>query len=273
MPTTMTAMLGVQKQVGAVMAVDADLVYDRGWNMGSGRDPNLFYDPVTGYNLHPTQVGRPRPDVGRMFLYESRGRSEQLKLASSFTRRYHNNFQFGLTYTLVFFSDDTGVGNQGYAGWIDNHFDLDLSEQFGRAVDYQRHTLRMNGVYRLPWDISLAGAYFFGSGNYYQSLTGRNPFGSNAGQRLRLDGSIIPVRDLKGDPLHKLDIRLSKDVPLGGSARVSVTAELFNVLNHANFGGYNGVEGRANYGLPRGISARCTCRGAASWGCASASNA
>src|SRR5258708_15487262 len=31
LPTMSTTMVGFQKQVGTVMAVDADLVYDRGW--------------------------------------------------------------------------------------------------------------------------------------------------------------------------------------------------------------------------------------------------
>jgi hypothetical protein len=108
----------------------------------------------------------------------------------------------------------------------------------------------MNGVYRLPRDITVAGAYFFGSGNYFQSLTGLNPFGSNAGQRLRLDGSVISVRDLKGQVLSKLDVRVSKEVRLAGSVRVAGTAEMFNVLNHANYGGYNVVEGLSNYRQP-----------------------
>ena len=108
----------------------------------------------------------------------------------------------------------------------------------------------MNGVYRLPWDVTLAGTYYFGSGNYFQSLTGLNPFGSDAGQRLRPDGSVIPIRDLKGQALHKLDVRASKEVRLAGSVRVAGTAEVFNLLNHANYGGYNVVEGLANYRQP-----------------------
>jgi hypothetical protein len=250
LPTISTTMIGFQQQVGAVMGFDVDLVYERGWNLGSGRDPNLFYDPVTGYNLHPTGVGRPRPDVGSITLYESHGRSEKLQLASSFTRRYRENFQAGLTYTLMFFGRDTGVGAQGYYGVVDNHFDRTLDDQFGRSIDFQRHTLRMNGLYRLPADITLAGSYFYGSGNYFQSITGLNPFGSGAGSRLRADGSIIPVRDLKGKQLHRLDVRVSKEVRLGGSVRVAGMAEVFNLLNHENFGSYNLVEGRANYRKP-----------------------
>jgi Carboxypeptidase regulatory-like domain len=250
LPTISTSMIGFQQQLGSVSAFDADLVYERGWNLGSNRDPNLLYDPVTGYNRHPTQVGRPRSDVGVITLYESLGRSERLQLATAFTRRYHDNFQAAVTYTLMFIGDDTGVGTQGYGGVVDNHFDMDLSDQFGRALDFQRHTLRMNGVYRLPWEITLAGSYFFGSGNYFQSVTGLNPFGSNAGSRLRPNGSVIPVRDYKGMPLHKVDLRVSKEVRLGGTLRVAGTAEVFNLLNHANYGAYNTIEGRSNYGVP-----------------------
>jgi hypothetical protein len=61
---------------------------------------------------------------------------------------------------------------------------------------------------------------------------------------------VIPVRDLKGKALHKLDVRVSKEVRLAGSVRVAGTAEVFNLLNHANYGGYNVVEGVANYGQP-----------------------
>src|SRR5260370_32969832 len=94
----------------------------------------------------------------------------------------------------------------------------------------------MNGVYRLSWDLTLAGAYFFGSGNYFQSLTGLNPFGSNAGQRLRPDGSVIPVHDLEGKALSKLDVRVSTDVRLPRSARVAGTAVGYDPLNHSESG-------------------------------------
>jgi len=249
-PTLSSTMIGFQKQLGAVMGFDADLVYERGWNLGSGRDPNLFYDPATGFNLHPTRVGRPRPDIGGITLFSSKGRSERLQLATSFTRRYQNNFQAGITYTVMFFGRDTGVNASGYSGVVQNHFDLDLSDQFGRSVDFQRHTLRVNGLYQMPADITLAWAYFFGSGNYFQSTFPHNPYGSNAGRLVRPDGSKIDIYDFKGEALHKVDLRLTKDVRLGGSVRLAGTAEVFNVLNHANYGGYNTVEGRSNYGQP-----------------------
>jgi hypothetical protein len=151
----------------------------------------------------------------------------------------------------MFLRDDSGISTSGRTSQtVHNHFDLDLDDQYGRAVDFQRHTLRINGLYRLPWDISLAGAYFFGSGNYFQSTFPHNPFGSGAAARLRPDGSIIPVSDFKGEALHKVDLRLTKEIGLRGSVTLSAVAEVFNLLNRANYGGYNTVETRANYGQP-----------------------
>src|SRR5207247_11222732 len=59
MPYTWQSVLGFQKQVNDVMAFDADLTYWRGYDEESQRDPNLFYDPATGYNRNPAQGGRP----------------------------------------------------------------------------------------------------------------------------------------------------------------------------------------------------------------------
>ena len=43
------------------MAVDADLVYKRGYHFETQNDPNLFYDPATGLSKNPLHV-RPAAD-------------------------------------------------------------------------------------------------------------------------------------------------------------------------------------------------------------------
>ena len=43
------------------------------------------------------------------------------------------------------------------------------------------HTLRLNALWHLPWDFNVAGAYFFGSGNYYSTSFSASPFGAVAG--------------------------------------------------------------------------------------------
>ena len=49
---------------------------------------------------------------------------------------------------------------------------------------------------------------------------------------------MIPRNAFEGLPLHKVDLRLTSDIRLGGTRRVTVIGEVFNLLNHANYGSY-----------------------------------
>lgn len=251
-PFAWQSMLGFQKQLGAVFAVDADLVYWRGYDEDSQRDPNLFYDPVTGFNKDPRVFGRPNPAFGEIILRESQGRSDYMALASSLTRRFRNNFQAGLTYTLMFFKHDNGGGSSAYGGFVNNVFDID--DEWARSSDFQRHTLRANAIYRLPWDVSVAGSLFVGSGNYFNPTSGVNPLGLGVNYsgiiRLRPDFTLLERNSFKGEPLQKIDMRVSKDVVLGG-VRLSGIAEVFNIFNHANYGAYNTLSTSSTFGTPR----------------------
>ena len=126
-------------------------------------------------------------------------------------------------------------------------------------------------LWRGPWGINASGAYFFGSGNYYATTIAANPFGHTGTNRYvtapvtiatdvqdRFDGptsfaigDIVPRNALKGDPLHRVDARLAKDVALPGGMRVSLIGEVFNLLNHKNYGAYQSVINQAAFGAPR----------------------
>jgi hypothetical protein len=62
---------------------------------------------------------------------------------------------------------------------------------------------------------------------------------------------LLPKNALMGLPLHKVDVRFSKDVNLVGSTKISLTAEVFNLFNHANYGTYVGDVTLASFGAPR----------------------
>lgn len=251
LPYTWQSTVGFQKQIGNVMGIDADVTYYRGLSQGQNRDPNLFYDPNTGYNRNPSQFGRPRPDYAKINLYYSEGRSDGLSLATAFTRRFRNNYQYGLTYTLMFFRHDTGTYGGGYGGWTNNHFDIGGNDEWATSLDYQRHTLRMNGIVNLPYGFSMAGAYFLGSGNPYATLFPGDPTGGATGvNRLRPDFTVVPRNAIEGDAIHKVDLRLTKEFRLVGNLKLAGIAEVFNLFNHKNYGAYVGLVGTATYGQP-----------------------
>jgi hypothetical protein len=266
MPYSWQSSIGFQKQLGRVMGFDADLTYLSERDQVRGRDPNLFYDPVTGYNLDPAKFGRPNPSYGELQWMESTGKTETMLLSTSFTRRFKDNFQGGLTYTRTLDRNDntTGFGIQA-----NNQFNLD--GDWSRSTDFQRDTLRANGIVNLPWQVTLAASYFYGSGSYYNATLAGRPYNKPGTNRLNLGAPIVipaavldrwdgpdvigtgvvwPRNALRGLPLHKVDMRVSKTVTLAGDLKVTVLGEVFNVLNRNNFGGYTAQLDSASFGQP-----------------------
>jgi hypothetical protein len=68
--------------------------------------------------------------------------------------------------------------------------------------------------------------------------------------RLRPDGTIVPRNNFVGDPLHRVDLRLTQRFRLGGRASLDDILEAYNLFNHENYGNYEVRESNANYGKP-----------------------
>jgi hypothetical protein len=266
MPWSYQSSIGFQKQLGQVMGFDADLTYVGERDQVRGRDPNLFYDPVTGYNKNPTTFGRPNPAYGQVQWMESTGKTEAMLLATSFTRRYRNNFQAGVTYTRTLKRNDntTGFGIQA-----NNQFDLD--DDWSRSTNFQRDTFRANGIINLPWQVTIGASYFYGSGDYRNATLSGRPYNKPGTNRLNLGapivipeavrgrwegpdvietGSVWPRNALRGLPLHKVDMRLSKSMGNVNELRITLLAEVFNLFNRKNFGSYNTQLDSASFGQP-----------------------
>jgi hypothetical protein len=65
---------------------------------------------------------------------------------------------------------------------------------------------------------------------------------------------VVPRNALRGFPLHKVDLRLSKRFTLHGNTAVTGLAEVFNVFNQKNYGNYTGQVDSARFGLPAASS-------------------
>ncbi|MBI3493761.1 MAG: TonB-dependent receptor [Acidobacteria bacterium] len=273
MPYTWQSSIGFQRQLGPVMGVEADLVHWRWYNDTRTRDVNLFYDPVTGYNKDPGIYGRPNPAYDQINWFESTGKQDYLALATSFTRRFQKGFQGGVTYTLMFYKHEDG--DIGYVnGTANNQFDTPGGE-WARSTDFQRNTVRLHGTFELPLGFSTSVIYLYGSGTYTGTSISTVPYGKPGTNRLnigapiligdtlldRFEGpaiigtnQVVPRNALHGLPLHKVDLRVSKRVKLGGNLSVTGFAEVFNLFNHANYGGYVGQVDSVRFGQPAASS-------------------
>ena len=264
-PYTWQSSIGFQKQVNAVTGFDVDLTHWTEYRDTRTIDANLAYSPATGYNAANGAVPvRPNPAYGGVFQFVSDGKRDQTAIASSVTRRLKNRFQAGLTYTLMLEMKDNGTIGYG-TQLANNPFDY-LNGEWATSQDFQRNTVRMWGLIQLPWGLNTSVTYFYGSGNRFNDSIATAPYGKPGTNRLNLSaagtsagiitipasvldrwngaavinpGDVIPRNALEGLPLHKVDVHLTKDVKLGGTARVQLVAEVFNLFNHANYGSYN----------------------------------
>jgi hypothetical protein len=265
MPYTWQSIIGMQKELAASMGFEADFTQWKGYHFGNQRDPNLFFNPATGYNVNPAS-GRPDAKFGKIQWLASDGRADYAAISTALNRRYRNNWQASVNYTLMLFMHDDTTNFQ-YEG--NNPFDP--QGEWARSQEFQRHTIRVNGIWRLPYDISVSGAYLYGSGNYYQTTYAASPFGVVGTNRYvtapltvnpaaldRFDGDptyavgqVIPRNALLGFPLHRVDLRVSKDVNFPGGVKLTGIAEVFNVFNHENYGAYNAQLNSTTFGDPR----------------------
>ena len=60
----------------------------------------------------------------------------------------------------------------------------------------------------------------------------------------------MPRNALVGEPIHRIDLRLTKRQRIAGRLTVDGMLEVFNLFNHENFGSYTTSESNAAYGNP-----------------------
>jgi len=277
-PYTWQSSIGFQKQINAVTGFEADLTHFNQYHDTRTIDPNLFYNPATGYNINPAAVNgvpnRPNPAYTQIAYFVSTGRRDQTQLSTALNRRFKNNFQSGVTYTYMFSMHDDG--NIGYtAPGQNNQFDY-LDGEYATSTDYQSNTLRAWVLNKLPWGFSTSVSYFYGSGARFAASIAGAVYGKPGTNRLNLtttgaatnaivvpatatltngdtidiasrfhgpstiaSGETIPRNALQGLPLHKVDLRVTKDITLHGTTKIALIGEVYNLFNHHNYGSYN----------------------------------
>ena len=265
---------GIQRQFGTDMSLEVNYVYTGGRREESAQNVNLTYDPATGANYPFRDVShRAFPQWGTVNFELLEGWSNYHGGDFTFTKRFSHRWQGSATYTLSRFGDADPprdqwyIGNDGIVARRPIGFPLapDLGGEytlagaatgggFAQGGD-QRHRAVVNGIWDIGHGVQLSGVYFFGSGERFRTNFGSDlrdegsaaPVGS---RRYRRDETIIPRRGLVGDPIHRVDMRLQKRLPLGERRQVFGIFEVFNLFNHANYGSYTTNESNANYGKP-----------------------
>jgi hypothetical protein len=196
-------------------------------------------------------------------------------------------YQYNISYTLsktFDYSDDDQLANSN----ADEQVDLveginNLRMEKGYAVTDERHRLTLYGETQLPWKLSLAPIYTFGSGVAADTfLPGTANNSGASGSRLPLLPRNAIGREIKNSnqlnavinrwnalpacpavfpcnaggqlqnvssgvnyssPFRSLDLRMKKEIALGDRGKLSLIGEGFNMFNETNIRGSS----NANY--------------------------
>jgi hypothetical protein len=262
MPRSIQGSLGVQRQVSDVMVVEFDYVYLNTIDLPNRRttnNVNLTYN-AQGINFPYGNTAeaisrRIYPDWQAVVLTPPGYRLNMHTMQLQFTKRMTDNWQASGNYSLSWMKDAFPPPWSGTRP-LPAPYPRDLGGDYSFAVGDQRHRGALNGIYQLPAGFQLSGLYFFGSGDRYETSWGGDlrQLGGRGTRRLRPDGTIVDRNHLVGNWIHRVDMRLQRRFSLGGSVSLDGIVELFNVLNHENYGRYQGQEVSSAFGNPRANS-------------------
>jgi hypothetical protein len=118
--------------------------------------------------------------------------------------------------------------------------------EIGNAIFDQRHRFVLSGIYVAPLKIHLGGVASLASGLPYNLTTGSTNSGDTGATTDRpiINGAVVGRDTGRGRSLYDVQPFVSRTFALFQERlHIEGRAEAFNVLNHANYVGYNGVYG------------------------------
>ena len=247
-PFSYQTSIGLQHQLHTTIGVQADYVFTGVRDDAMSKNVNLTYNPATGVNYPYTDRTRLRfPQYGNVTQYFPEGYSNYHALQTAIVKRMSGNWQAAGTYTLGYLRQ----GRISPAPEIPN-LAPDLGAQYGLGTTDQRHRAVFNGIWQIKYGLQLSGIYFFGSGERLATTYGGDSrlTGDSRGNRLRPNGTIVPLNNFVGKAIHRVDMRVQKRMAIGPRLKVEGILEVFNVFDHANYGAYVTQENNARYGQP-----------------------
>ena len=238
-----------EQQLGERLAMSAGYQYLRGSQLIVSVNQN-----VPGCLASGTNNGcRPMSGYGNNNQYSSVGRSTYHGLQLSLIQRPSGWGDYRISYTLSKSMND--VGEFFFSSPIDP---FDLSKDWGRSDDDQRHRLVINasahtstnapttGWQRVMYGWQVSGVLQAYSALPLNIVSGLTTVQGTAGRPI-VNDSFIQRNAGMADAFFIVNARATRSVRLGPRAEIQVIAEAFNLTNRTNVLSRNGTFGAGAY--------------------------
>jgi len=244
-PWADTVSIGVSRQLGPDMAINADVVNTKSNAFNASVQINT---PLNGV--------RPLPEWGRINQVQSIGWQKYRALLVRLEKRFSQRYQYTLSYTLQKVTDNSFGATS--TGTITDFYNPGFDAGYGNAD--RRHALVASGAYLIPGDVTLGMVW---------TLRSTAPFSARAGVDLNGDGANtdyvpgthkgqgnrdldiglvnawratrglgpINAAQISKNDYNRVDARVSKAFTLGGKRRIEGIFQIFNLFGRDNLGG------------------------------------
>jgi hypothetical protein len=203
---------------------------------------------ITENQPHPTTRVRPITDrYGNISVWDDFGdaRFDALLLSITYDRS-PTRLNFG--YTL-------GWAHSEFGDFTTNDYPDSAAYQLQRSEGDERHRFVLSGFTELPLGLELSGIAIVASPRPFLVTVGTDANQNGSPSDDWPGGFRTMRRDGWSNWYRTLDLRLGKSFLMPGG-RLTVTAEVFNVLSSANHAEYQATQNLLGYGEPVGDYAR-----------------
>jgi hypothetical protein len=271
-PFSHQASLGMQRQIGSTVAVEADWVYTANRDILVARNINLSFDPATGANYPFTDISRrPYPEFGNLSVNRPDQDNTYHALQLGLTKRMSGRWQAAATYSVgAQWNLDqlplnpgcthpvTSTSAGGFTCDVPIALAPDIAENDWYLSPDQRQRATFNGIWDAGYGFQLSGLYIYGDEGWETPQAGVDVRGKvgldDANARLRADGTLVERSSLDRKSMHRVDLRVQRRFRFGGRTSIDGIAEIFNLFNRGNFETYVINERNARFGQPNAYS-------------------
>ena len=253
-PWADTVSIGVSRQLGPDLAINADVVNTKSNAFNASVQINTPRQSSPG--IAATPAVRPLPEWGRINQVQSIGWQKYRALLVRLEKRFSQRYQYTLSYTLQKVEDNSFGATS--TGTITDFYNQAFDAGYGNAD--RRHSMVASGAYLLPGDVTLGMVWTLRSTAPFSARAGVDLNGDgantdyvpgthkgqgnrdldiglvNAWRASRGSGPINPSTISKND-YNKVDARVAKAFTLGGKRRIEASAQIFNLFGRDNLGG------------------------------------
>ena len=242
---------GVEREVPGGIGLGLNYLGNRGLKIIRSRNINLKPAGANAYGVTFTSID---PRKVQDNVAESSGSSTYHGLAVTATKRYSNNYQFLVSYTLSKVIDDV----TDFITDLQPANQLDLRNERSLSSFDQRHRLVVSSVLTSPFergvgagkalaDVTVAPIVTYASGHPFNLLLG---FDANRDTNANTDRPTGAGRNTGIGPNYlSFDLRVAKQLRFGPDRNYGLEGifEAFNLFNRVNYNGINNVVGTASF--------------------------